>query len=148
MRPWIPLIMLFTVLTCYADVIDDAVNQAIADAVRRPMMKMGAKEDAVQGVAKGIAATSNIKVITHTAKRAKKRVEKKTYRILQKNMGIKKEYAVAAVVLGMGATQGKVGTEGIKYRIKPAKNLSIRPDVMYNFKGREVSSTLNLKWEW
>jgi len=144
---WILWILILYVSTGWADVIDDSVNEAIADAIRKPMMSVGANEAAVKAVSKGIANTSSVKTVTNAAKRTKKYVEKKTYKAIQRNIGIKKEHAVAMLAVGMGVTQGKLGTKGIKYRIRPAKNVTMRPDLVYDFRGRELSSMIKINWE-
>ncbi len=145
---WIVLVlMLFAIYQeSLADMIDDAVHEAIADTVRKPLRDLGMKEDAVQGLSRGLAATKPISEGKSIAKRTKKYVERRTYKKVKDITGIKREHAAVVLVVGMGLTQGKVGTKGIKYRIKPTKGMTIRPDVMYNWRGREISSTVNLKW--
>ena len=130
-----------------ADMIDDAVQEAVADAVRKPMISAGMKENAVQGLSKGLVSTKFVRTGTDAAKKTKKYVERKAYKTVTTMTGLKREHAAAAVVIGMGVTQGKVGTKGIKYRFRPVDGMTIRPDLIYDWRGREVSSTVNLKWE-
>jgi len=147
MRQVMILFLLMWSACAHPDMIDDAVHDAIANAVRKPMMSAGMKEDAVQGLSRGLIATSTVQTGVGAVKTTKKYAEQKVYKTMNDVVGIQREQIVTAVVISTGLTQGKVGTQGIKYRFKPINDVIIRPDLMYDWRGRELSSTLNLKWE-
>lgn len=131
----------------YADVIDDTVHEYIADTIRKPMRQTGFKENAVQGLTRGLTAAPVVVQSKATVRYVKKKVERTAFEMIYDTTGVKKEHMTAVFVLGVGASRGEVGTKGIKYRIRPAKNLSVRPDLLYNFRRRQISSTVDLTWE-
>ena len=131
-----------------ADIIDDTVQELIADTIRGPLKKIGAREEAIQGTARGIAATSAVTTVKTATRKVKKKVESKTYKVINNTTGLSKRQIATVLAVGMSASRGVVGTKGIKYKIRPIEDLDIRPDVIYNFRDESVSTTLNLKWSW
>ena len=137
--------------SAFADTVENAFASVIAEALREPMSKLGANDDkAIKAASMQVVKLPAFEESLGIAKKKKKKYERAMYEYMVDVTGLSKAQLGTIAGVSVSLSRGEVSTKSIKYRIRLMKNkkLIIRPDVIYNFKHREVASAVTLNWTW
>jgi len=138
--------LVFTINECsgFTSIMEDT----IAMIIREPMMKAGATEESVQKAAEGLTATKTVRAKIRNLNKTKRKLENRVYIAFEETTGIAKEHVATVMALSLSLAKGSVDTHAIKYRIKLARDVKIRPDVKYDFNAGDLLSSISLNMEW